>query len=334
MGIRSKITGLGKGLPETIITNKDLEKMMDTTDEWIVQRSGIKERRWIKPGVETGASMATEASKQALKMAGKTVNDIDMIIYATVHADYLFPGGGVQLQDSLCPERFIPALDVRDQCSGFLYAVSVADAWIRTGTYKTILVACAEVQSTSLDKSTRGRDIAVLFGDGAGAAIMEATDNPNEGFIDIILHSEGKYFNKLWTHKPTTSDSPRISASLTEDPGARPYMDGRFVFKHAITRMCEVMGEVTKKCGVSAQDIDFVIAHQANLRINQMVIQQLGIPETKTHNTIQKYGNITAATIPVTLGEAIEEGKIKKGDLVALVGFGSGFTWGGALMRW
>jgi len=332
--IRARITGLGKCVPKRVVTNHDLEKLMDTTDEWIVQRTGIHERRWAEPGVETGASMAAEACRGALKNAGRSMDDVDAIIYATIHSDWLFPGGGVQLQDLLCPDRPIPALDVRDQCSGFLYALSVADSWIRTGTYKTILVVGAEVQSTSLDVTTRGRDIAVLFGDGAGAALLEATTSPEEGIINVVLHSEGKYANKLWTQKPSTSDFPRIAPRLLEDPGVFPYMDGKFVFKHAVTRMCEVMGEALNKARLRPEQIDFVIAHQANMRINQMVLQQLGIGENKTFHTLPKYGNTTAATIPITMCEAREAGHIKKGDVVAMVGFGSGFTWGASLMRW
>jgi len=235
----------------------------------------------------------------------------------------------------LCPQKTIPALDIRNQCTGFLYGLSVADAWVRAGVYKCVLLVGSEIHSTGLDQSPEGRDIGVLFGDGAGAAIIEPTPDMSEGILTSCLHSEGEYCDKLWLQKPSSCDFPRMQkGTQVIDETFFPAMDGRFVFKHAVTRMCEVLVEATATIGKKVQDIDFLLAHQANLRINAMVMEQFGIPQDRTLNTIQKYGNTTAATLPIGIEEAKAKGLLKKGQLVALVAFGSGFTWGASLIRW
>ncbi len=331
---RSRISGVGKFLPPRIVKNQDLEKLMNTSDEWIKQRTGIEERRWIEPGM-TNAAMGHEAAVQALKDAQKTPEDIDAIIYATLSPDHFFPGCGVMIQKSLCPGKTVPALDIKNQCSGFLYALSVADAWIKSGIYNCVLIVGGEIHSTGLDQSPEGRDIGVLFGDGAGAVIVEPTDKTGDGILVTKLHSEGEHLEKLWCHGPSSSDFPRlIKGSQVIGESYFPSMDGRFVFKNAVTRMCEVMVESCQSIGVKVKDIDFVVAHQANLRINSMVLEQLEVPAHKTLNTLQKYGNTTAATLPIGLQEAKEGGLLKPGQLVAMVAFGSGFTWGATLIRW
>lgn len=331
--MRAKITGVGKYIPPRVVKNTDLEKMMNTSDEWIRQRTGIEQRHWADPGMST-SSMALEASKVALKNAGKKPTDIDAIIFATLSPDYFFPGCGVILQKLLVPEKTVPALDIRNQCSGFLYSLSVADGWIRTGTYKCVLVVGSELHSTGMDHTPEGRDISVLFGDGAGAVIIEPTTK-DEGLLVTKLHSEGAYADKLWCEKPSSADFPRFKKrEHVIDESFFPQMDGKFVFKNAVTRMCEVLVESCRAIDKSVKDVDFVLAHQANLRINSMVMEQLGIPADKTLNTLQKYGNTTAGTIPIGMFDALEAGMLKKDQLVAMVAFGSGFTWGATLMRW
>lgn len=330
--MRSKITGVGKFLPPKVVTNKDLELVMNTSDEWIRQRTGIEERRWAEPGMTT-ASLGYSAALEALKDAGRKAEDVDAIIFATLSPDYFFPGDGVLVQRALCPHKTIPALDVRNQCSGFLYSLSIADAWIKTEAYKCVLVIGSEIHSSGLDQSPEGRDIGVLFGDGAGAVVVEPSTG-QEGILTVKLHSEGEFAEKLWCHRPSSSDFPRIAKVQQKvDSSFFPSMDGRFVFKHAVTRMCEVIHEAATAAGKKISDIDFVIAHQANLRINDMVLEQLHISREKTHNTLQKYGNTTAGTLPITMEEARRAGKLKPGQLMAMVAFGSGFTWGASLMQ-
>lgn len=330
--MHAKITGIGKFIPPRVVKNQDLEKLMDTSDEWIRQRTGIEQRHWADPGMSS-TSMGYEASLKALQQAGKKPHDVDAIIFATLSPDYFFPGCGVLLQKALCPERPIPALDVRNQCSGFLYSLSVADAWVKAGVYKCVLVVGSELHSTGLDQSTEGRDISVLFGDGAGAVIVEPSSEPS--ILCTKLHSEGAYADKLWTQKPSSAQFPRLKKrEEVIDESFFPQMDGKFVFKNAVTRMCEVLNESCQSIGKKVSDIDFVLAHQANLRINMMVMEQLGIPPEKTLNTLQKYGNTTAATIPIGMEEAQKAGLLKKDQLVALVAFGSGFTWGASLIKW
>lgn len=329
----SKITGVGKYLPTKTVVNKDLESLLNTSDEWIQQRSGIQQRQWITEG-ETTSGMGYKAALEALKDAGKTPADVDAIVFATISPDYYFPGSGVLVQKMLCPDRPIPAIDIRNACSGFLYSLSIADAWVKTGVYKCVLVIGSEIHSTGLDHSPEGRDVSVLFGDGAGAVVVEPS-KAGEGILITKLHSEGEFAEKLMVQKPSSSDYPirLVKDKTVVDKGYVPYMDGRFVFKHAVTRMCEVLAEACSAIDVKPSQIDFVLAHQANMRINQMVLEQLGIPLNKTLNTIQKYGNTTAATIPIGMEEAKKAGLIKPGQLVAMVAFGSGFTWGASIMR-
>ncbi len=332
--LRTKILSTGMYVPSRVITNKELEPLLDTSDEWIQQRSGIVERRWVND-TDSTCSMAVAAAKDALKKSNMTADDIDMIIFGALVTDYIFPGTGVLIQKELGCTKNIPALDIRNQCSGFLYGLNVADAWIRSGMYKRILLIGSEIHSTSMDKSPSGRDISVLFGDGAGAVILEATTDESSMIIDTIIYSEGAFAEKLYLGKPSANDHDRLG--IFKDGGfpreAFPIMDGKFVFKHAVSRMGEVLTEICKKNDVKFSDISMVIPHQANLRINHMILDSLGIPKEKSHHTIQKYGNTTMASIPLTLNEAIDIKKINRGDLIAFVGFGAGFTWGASLAR-
>lgn len=331
--MRTRLVSFGKGLPKRVVTNKELEPLMNTTDEWIQTRSGIKERRWISPG-ETCLSLAVEASKEAIDKAGLQADDIDAIVFACMMSDFPFPGTGPLVQQALGCKKTIPAIDIRVQCSGFLYSMSVADAWIRSGFYKRVLIIGSEVQSTTLDISPRGRDNAVLFGDGAGALIVEATTDSTNCVLDMVLHSEGEWAQKLGLFKPSPNDFPRLGEGQVMGADVYGVMEGRFVFKHAVQRMSESIVEICQRNSLTPDKIDFVIAHQANRRIIEAVLDQFKIPESKTHYTLDRYGNTTAATIPLTMGEAVELGKIKRGDLILWVAFGSGFAWGATLMRY
>ncbi len=332
----SKITGLGYYVPENVVTNNDLSKLMDTNDAWIQERTGIKERRHIKKGDGNSTSvMAVKASTIALERAKLTPNDIDMIVFATLSPDMYFPGGGVEVQEMM-GMRTIPALDVRNQCSGFIYALSVADQFVKTGMCKNILVIGSENHSGGLDFTTRGRNVSVIFGDGAGAAVVSRNDTGKGGILSTHLHSEGKHKNELSLEGPTTQHwVPQIIAeNKQEDIPYYPVMNGQFVFKHAIVRFSEVIKEGLKANNLEVKDIDMLIPHQANLRISQFIQQKLKLTDDQVFNNIQKYGNTTAASIPIALTEAWETGKIKEGDLVVLAAFGSGFTWGSAIIRW
>ncbi len=331
----SKITGLGFFVPENIVTNQDLVKIMDTTDEWIQERTGIQERRWIEEGSgETSATMGAKAAKIAIERAGLTKNDIDFIIFATLSPDYYFPGCGVQIQDML-EMPFIGALDIRNQCSGFVYALSTADQFIKTGMYKNILVIGSEYHSNGLDKTTRGRGVSVIFGDGAGACILSRTEEKNKGILSSHLHSEGKHAEELTVISPSIKHwVPEILASKDEDLSYFPYMNGTFVFKHAVVRFSEVIMEGLIANGLSVKDIDLLIPHQANLRISQFVQQKFQLRDDQIYNNIMQYGNTTAASIIIALTEAWEKGMVKDNDLVILAAFGSGFTWGSVIIRW
>jgi 3-oxoacyl-[acyl-carrier-protein] synthase III len=331
--MRSRIVSTGIYVPSRVVTNKDLEKLMDTTDEWIQQRSGIKERRWVTPA-DTTLSMATAAARQAIERSRLDVNDIDAIVFGALVTDYIFPGTGTLLQQSLGFEKPVPALDIRNQCAGFIYAISVADAWIRSGQYQRVLIVASEIHSNSLQLNTKGRDVSVLFGDGAGAMILEATTDSSSGFIDTSIFSEGQFADVLCIQKPSSNDNPRVGPSVLVTDDWFPKMEGRLVFKHAVTRMTEAVNNLLKKNNLTADQVDFVIAHQANLRINQSVMEQLKIDFSKTHHTLERYGNTTMATIPLTFDEALLEGKIKRGDLVVFVAFGAGFVWGASLVRY
>ena len=331
--IFSRITGVGFYVPETVVTNHDLEKLMDTSDAWITERSGIKERRFFTEGKDTVSNMGARAAEIALERAGLTAKDIDFIIFATLSPDYNFPGSGVLLQREL-PFREIGALDVRAQCSGFIYGLSIADQFIKTGMYERILVVGAEVQSNILELSTRNRDFAVLFGDGAGAAVVQKTDNPERRILSTHLHSQGAYAEDLILEHPGSRLKNRMSADIINEGKHLPFMKGSAVFKHAVTRFGEVIDEALQANNLSVGDIDMLVPHQANLRISEAVRVKMGLPEEKVYNNIQKYGNTTAATIPICLSELWEQNRLKEGDLVCLAAFGSGFTWASALMRW
>ncbi len=332
----SKITGLGYYVPENVVTNDDLKSFMDTSDEWIQERTGIKERRWIDPKTEdTTAIMGVKAAKIAIKRSGLTNKDIDFIIFATLSPDMYFPGGGVQVQDLLNMPT-IGALDVRNQCSGFVYSLSVADQFIKTGMYKNILVIGSENHSGGLEKSTRGRNVTVIFGDGAGAAVLSRCEESGRGILSSHLHSEGKYAKELALISPSTKHwvPEIIKQNDQNDISYYPYMNGQFVFKHAITRFSEAIVEGLEENNLQKSDIDMLIPHQANLRISQFIQKKFKLPNDKVFNNITKYGNTTAASIIIALTEAWEKNKIKNNDLVILAAFGSGFTWGSVIIRW
>jgi 3-oxoacyl-[acyl-carrier-protein] synthase-3 len=329
----SKIVGLGSYVPEQVVTNFDLEKMMDTSDEWIRERTGIETRHWIRNGETTIYELAYEASIVALKDAEIAAEEIELIVFASVLADHGFPGGGCFLQEILGIPG-VPAMDIRNACSGFMYALSVADKFIKTGTYKTVLVVGAEIQSTGIDKTSRGRDIAVIFGDGAGAAVLTATDDNTKGILTTHLHADGRYAKKLWCDWPSIHQTPGMIEKYDDPEHNYPYMDGQFVFKHAITKFPAVIREALQATGYSPNDIDLVIPHQANLRITEAVAHRLELPLEKVYSNIQKYGNTTAASIPIAMTEAYDKGLIKENDLICVASFGAGFTWGSALIRW
>lgn len=333
---QSKITGLGYYVPENVVTNNDLSKVMDTNDEWIVERTGIHERRHIIRGEDTTTSMGVKAAKMAIKRAGISKDDIDFIVFATISPEYYFPGPGVLVQRDL-GIKTVGALDVRNQCSGFIYALSVADQYIKTGMYKNILVIGSEVQSTGLDLTTRGRSVSVIFGDGAGAAILSRSEEAQHGILSTHLHAEGAHAEELTVIAPGMGKrwvTDIIKDNDPDDVSYFPYMNGQFVFKNAVVRFNEVIQEGLKANQLEVKDIDMLIPHQANLRISQFIQSKLGLSDDQVFNNIQKYGNTTAASIPIALTEAWEAGKIKRGDLVVLAAFGSGFTWASAVIRW
>jgi 3-oxoacyl-[acyl-carrier-protein] synthase-3 len=332
MTYRSRILGLGMSVPKGIVTNHDLASKMETSHEWIVERTGIEQRHWVQPG-ETGATLGAEASRQAIARAGIDVKDIDLIVLATLSPDFNFPGTGVFVQRELGLKE-IPCLDIRQQCTGFIYGLSVADAYIRTGMFKTILLIGTEVHSTGLDVSTAGRDVTVLFGDGAGAAVITRATDDKHMILSTHIHADGSEAEILWTEYPASARHPRVSAEAMAERRHYPSMNGKKVFKHAVTRMPAAIMEGMVTNNLKLEDIDMLIPHQANLRINQMVANMIGMPEAKTHNTIMKWGNTTAASIPMCMYDAIEHGKIKSGDLVCLVAFGAGLTWGSAFLRY
>ena len=329
----SRIVGLGHYVPENVVKNEDLEKIIDTSNEWIVERTGIEERRWFNPEKDTVSNMATKAAKMAMERAKIDVKEIDFIVFATITPDYFFPGSGVLMQRELGLQG-IGALDIRNACSGFIYALSVADQFIKTGMYKTILVVGAEIQSSAVDKSTAGRSSAVIFADGAGAAILKASEPSEGGILSTHLHADGDFAEELYVKDPGSSRSVRLSTELIEGPTFKLTMNGNAVFKHAVVRFSEVIEEALAASKLSSEDIDLLVPHQANLRISNYVQKQLNMPDEKVFNNIMHYGNTTAASIPIALSEAWEQGKIKEGDLVCLAAFGSGFTWASALIRW
>ena len=331
----SKIVGAGHYVPEKVVTNKDLEKIMDTSDEWIRERSGIEERRFAEAGKDTSANMGTKAAKIAIERAGLTVDDIDFIIFATLSPDYYFPGPGTSVQYELGCKRNIAALDVRNQCSGFVYSLSIADQYIKTGMYKNILVIGSEFHSNGLDLTTRGRGVSVLFGDGAGAVVVQRDNTEGKGILSTHLYSQGEFAGALCTRGPGNFEPRKFYKDMHEDyANTTPFMDGQLVFKNAVTRFTEVIMEALITNNYTAADLDMFVPHQANLRISQFVQRQLKLPNEKVYNNIQRFGNTTAATIPIIISEMWEKNMIKENDLHVLAAFGSGFTWGSVLIRW
>jgi 3-oxoacyl-[acyl-carrier-protein] synthase-3 len=329
---RSRVLGIGMSVPSRVVTNHELATKMETSHDWIIERTGIEERRWVEPG-QTGADLATAASREAIERAGLQPKDIDLIVYATLSPDFNFPGTGVFVQRNL-GLREIPCLDIRQQCTGFIYGVSIADAYIRTGSFKHVLVIGSEVHSTGLDITTAGRDVTVLFGDGAGAVVIGRAEDEQHMILSTHIHADGSEAEILWTEYPASARSPRITAEAMAERKHYPVMNGKKVFKHAVTRMPQAIMEGMIANGLKLADIDMLIPHQANLRINQMVGQMIGMPPEKMHNNIQKYGNTTAASIPICMHEAIGLGKIQPGNLVCLVAFGAGLTWGSVFLRY
>ena len=326
------ISGTGFYLPPRIVTNDELSSYMDTTDEWIQERTGIKERRYVEKGVGP-SDLAIPATEQALKAAGLTVSDIDFIIFATSTPDFYAPGSGCIIQEKMGFNE-IGALDIRVQCSGFIYGLSIAEQYIRTGNFKNILLIGAEVQSTAMNLTDEGRDTAIIFGDGAGAAIISATEE-NKGILSTHMHSEGKYLKELWLEAPASNAGhPRITREVLDEGKQYLKMNGKEVFRHAITRFPEVINEALEANNLTSENINLLIPHQANLRITQMVQKRLGLSNDQVFSNIHKYGNTTAATIPIALAEAFNEGRIKEGDILVLAAFGAGFTWASAIMKW
>ncbi len=326
------ISGTGFFLPPRVVTNDELSSYMDTTDEWIQERTGIKERRYVEKGVGP-SDLAIPATEQALKAAGLTVSDIDFIIFATSTPDFYAPGSGCVLQEKMGFNE-IGALDIRVQCSGFIYGLSIAEQYIRTGNFKNILLIGAEVQSTAMNLTDEGRDTAIIFGDGSGAAIISATEE-NKGILSTHMHSEGKYLKELWLEAPASNAGhPRITREVLDEGKQYLKMNGKEVFRHAITRFPEVINEALEANNLTSENINLLIPHQANLRITQMVQKRLGLSNNQVFSNIHKYGNTTAATIPIALAEAFNEGRIKEGDILVLAAFGAGFTWASAIMKW
>ena len=332
----SKIAGLGYYVPSNVVTNDDLSKIMNTSDEWIRERTGIQERRHIIRGEDTTTTMGVKAARLAIERSGVALEDIDFIIFATISPDYYFPGPGVLVQRDL-GLKTVGALDIRNQCSGFVYGISVADQYIKTGMYKNILVIGSEVQSTGLDMTDRGRGVSVIFGDGAGAAVLSREVDLSKGILSTHLHSEGQHAEELVVKAPGMGGRWVTDILEDNDPNDEsyfPYMNGQFVFKNAVVRFSEVINEGLQANNLQVSDIDLLIPHQANLRISQFIQNKFGLTDDQVFNNIQKYGNTTAASIPIALTEAWEQGKIKSGDIVVLAAFGSGFTWGSVIIKW
>lgn len=326
------ILGTGHAVPEWVVTNDDLARQMDTSDEWIQARTGIRQRHWVREG-ESGVALGRQASLRALEAAGLAPDAIDLILYATSTPDHFCPGNGVFLQHALGLPG-VPAIDLRTQCSGFVYALSMADAYIRSATFQRILVVGQEIQSTRMDVSTHGRHTAVIFADGAGAAVVGATDEPGRGLVAFDLHGDGAFAQKLWADGPGALHHPPISLAHQEEGRYWLQMDGREVYRHAIQRMPESVRAVLAKAGLTPGEVDLLIPHQANLRISEAVQESLGLPEGKVYNNIDRYGNTTAATIPIALDECVRAGRLTPGMVVVFTAFGSGFLWGSALLRW
>jgi 3-oxoacyl-[acyl-carrier-protein] synthase-3 len=329
---RTAFVSLGTAVPDRVVTNEELTRQMETSDAWIRERTGIEQRRWVREGTEN-SDLALQATRRALDRAGWQPRDVEAIVYASLSPDHMFPGDGCYLNAKLGIPG-VPAIDIRNQCSGFIYGLAVADAWIRIGMYRRVLLVGSEIHSTGLDLSTRGRDVSVIFGDGAGAALLEATDDPGRGVLSCHLHADGRFATELSVDAPGSKYHPRVQASQIESGAVYPHMEGQKVFKHAVVRMPEAVRAALQQNGLTTADLKLLIPHQANLRISQMVQRSLELRDDQVFNNIQKYGNTTAASIPLCLEEAIEARSVKRGDLVGLCAFGAGFTWASALLRW
>jgi 3-oxoacyl-[acyl-carrier-protein] synthase-3 len=329
---RTAFVALGTYVPDRVVTNDELTRQMETSDAWIRERTGIRERRWVREGTEN-SDLAYEATKRALEKAGWEPKDVEAIVYASMTPDHMLPADGCFLNAKLGIPG-VPAIDLRNQCTGFLYGLAVADAWIRIGMYRRILLVGSEIHSTGLDVSTRGRDVSVIFGDGAGAALLEATDDPGRGVLSCHLHADGRFATDLYCEAPGSKFHPRVQPQMIESGAVYPRMEGQKVFKNAVSRMPEVLREALQQNGLSPGDLKVVVPHQANLRISQMVQRSLELRDDQVFNNIERYGNTTAASIPLALAEAVEARGIRRGDLVGLCAFGAGFTWASALVRW
>ena len=334
---RAAIIGTGMYLPPTVVTNDDLAARINTSDEWITERSGIKERRWLAIDsegwtAETGSEMGAAAARQAIAAAGVGPDEIDLVIFATLNPDCFFPGNGVFVEDLLGLKN-AGAMDIRNQCTGFIYGLAAADGFIQSGAASTVLLIGGEIQSTALNVTDSGRDMAVLFGDGAGAVIVQATDE-DRGVLASVLHSQGRYARDLWCEMPVANLRERVNGEMIAAGRHYPKMDGPLVFKHATRRFCEAINEVLAKGGMTPDDVNLLVPHQANQRITDAVGQRMGMERERVFSNIARYGNTTAATIPIALTEAEREGRLKRGDIVVTVAFGSGFTWGANLIRW
>lgn len=332
----SRISGMGFFVPENVVTNHDLSKLMDTNDEWIQERTGIVERRHVVGGSETTTTMGVKAARIAIERAGIDKDEIDFIVFATLSPDYYFPGPGVLVQRDLDLPT-VGAIDIRNQCSGFVYGISLADQYIKTGMYRNVLVIGSELHSGGLDMTTRGRGVSVIFGDGAGAVVLTREEDPKKGILSSHLHSEGQHAEELSLIAPGMGKrwvTDILKDNDPEDTSYYPYMNGQFVFKNAVVRFSEVIMEGLKTNGLDKSDIDLLIPHQANLRISQFIQKKFGLADDQVYNNIMRYGNTTAASIPIALTEAWEQGHVKDGDLVVLAAFGSGFTWGSVIIRW
>ena len=330
---KAQVVGVGHYVPERVVTNSELEQVMDTSDEWIKERTGITERRYFDPEKDTVANMAAKASKEAIKQAGIEVNEIEFIIFATITPDYFFPGSGVLLQRELGLEG-IGALDIRNACSGFIYALSIADQYIKAGTYTTILVVGAEIQSSALEMNDRGRGVSVIFADGAGALVVKSNDvSGDASILSTHLHADGRFAEELYVKDPGSSRKERLTKDMIDGVGIRAHMNGNMVFKHAVVKFQEVIHEALTANNLEVNDIDLLIPHQANLRISQFVQKQLGLSDSQVFNNIMRYGNTTAASIPIAMSEAWQMGVLKPNDLLCIAAFGSGFTWASALIK-
>lgn len=333
---QSYIKGLGYFVPEHVVTNDDLSKIMETNDAWIQERTGIQERRHIGDANENTTSMGVKAAQMAIDAAGIDKNDIDFIVFATLSPDYYFPGCGVLVQKALGIST-VGALDIRNQCSGFIYGLSIADQYVKTGMYQNVLVIGSETHSKGLDMTTRGRNVSVIFGDGAGAAVVSRSNEAGKGILSTHLHAEGEHAEELAVIAPGMGKrwvTDILKDNNPDDVSFAPYMNGQYVFKHAVVRFSEVIQEGLMANNLQVSDINMLIPHQANLRISQFIQAKFKLADEQVYNNIQKYGNTTAASVPIALTEAWQLGKIKKGDLVVLAAFGSGFTWGSVIMRW